>query len=141
MEFEKQSLPGLARAGRVFSIALMSGFFVAVLYMLVFASQALKENLLVFGLAFLVLVVVNVVFPRVIKTGFGRGMRLGAKEFAEKFSLAIAYIGLTITYFIGVGFVWFVSRIAGKRFMEIQPAKKESYWIEKKGLGSDEEMF
>jgi hypothetical protein len=42
---------------------------------------------------------------------------------------------------VGVGFVWLFSRLLGKRFMEIQPAKKGSYWIDKKESGKVEEMF
>ncbi|MAG22027.1 MAG: hypothetical protein CL943_01800 [Candidatus Diapherotrites archaeon] len=145
MLFETKPKGILFKAGKTFSFVLMLGFFLAVLYLIFFQYGFLGENLLLFGAAILTLVIINVVFPRVLdaikKNELSEGMKHGAELFAEKFSHAISVATLSITYIIGVGLVFVVSRIFGKRFMEITPAKKQSYWLDKKEMGKSDEMF
>jgi len=145
MRFEKQKHGTLFLAGKWFSFCLMLGFFMAVFYLLVFGHGLLQQNLLLFGMAIAALVVVNVVFPRALglvrKNELSNGMEQGSRDFAEKFSHAIGAIALSITYVLGVGTVFVLSRLFGKRFMEIRQKEKESYWVEKKESGKSEEMF
>ena len=145
MRFEQKPRGRLFGAGRVFSFVLMLGFFMAVLYLLFFRHGFLQSNLLLFAEAIIALVLVNVVFPRALEkmreNELSEGMKKGAHLFGEKFSQALGWVTLSITYVIGVGFVWLISRIFRKRFIEIKAVKKQSYWIEKKEMGNEEEMF
>ncbi len=145
MLFDEKPAGKLFRFGKAFSFYTMLGFFAGVFYLLVFQNWFLQKNVWNFAIVFAAVILINAIFPRVLKmarkNGLSDGMLEGSKMFAEKVSVVVSFIALTATYFIGVGVVFLFSRLVGKRFMEIKAKKKPSYWIEKKESGKIEEMF
>jgi len=141
MDFERKMVSPAFMAGKAFSFVLSSALFVSILYLLLLQNELLKANLLLVAEAFVAVLLINVVFPRVVKTGLGEGMKKGSHLFAEKVSNAITWFGLSITYVLGIGSVFVISRIVGKRFFEIQPKNKTSYWIDRTETRPPEEMF
>ncbi|MFA4855694.1 MAG: hypothetical protein WC634_03860 [archaeon] len=145
MLFDEKPVGKLFGFGKAFSFYTMLGFFAGVLYLIVFQQGFLQKNIWNFAIAFAAVILVNAVFPRalkmLLKNSLSDGMLEGSKEFAERVSVAVSWVTLTLTYFFGVGLVFVLSRLAGKRFMEIKAKKKPSYWIDKKESGKIEEMF
>jgi hypothetical protein len=133
------------KAGRALSFCLALGFFLAVAFLLLFRAGFLETNLALFGEAVLALAAINIVFPRgleaIRKNEWSRGMKDGSRLFADKLSLVIVWAGLSITYIVGVGLVFLLSRALGKTFLEIRPGKKQTYWVGKKKTGKSDEMF
>jgi len=145
MLFDKKPVGKLFKFGKAFSFYTMLAFLTGVLYLIVFQHEFLPANVLSFAIVFAAMILINAVFPRILKmvkkNSLSDGMLEGSKEFAEKVSVVVTWVTLTATYFVGVGSVFILSRLVGKRFMEIKTKKKSSYWIEKKETGKIEEMF
>lgn len=46
------------------------------------------------------------------------------------------FILLSFTYFIGIGSIWFVSKITKRKYLDVNFREKKTYWIKSK-LGSE----
>ena len=52
------------------------------------------------------------------------------KEFGENISALVNGVLLFVTYVIGVGVSSLITKISGKKLLELKPSKKESYWTD-----------
>lgn len=144
MLFEKKPKGKLFLVGKTLSFCLALGLFAAMLGLILFNREWLKENIFLAGGTILGIIIITVVFPRAIellkKNALSEGMKAGSLLFAEKINRAITWVLLSITYILGVGIVFLLSRIFKKRFLQLKP-KGNTFWIDKKKAGKDEDMF
>jgi hypothetical protein len=122
-------------AGLLFSASV----FALVVYSLVTGS--LWANLWLIALLFAVALAVELVLPKILPENRGvAGFRQGMARFGKGVNLVIVSSALLLVYVFGVGFIWLMSRLAGKRFVSIK-APEGTAWKEKKGKNDYSEMF
>ncbi|OGG47212.1 hypothetical protein A2671_00170 [Candidatus Kaiserbacteria bacterium RIFCSPHIGHO2_01_FULL_49_13] len=56
------------------------------------------------------------------------GLRHGARAFGDLISDSVNLVLLIAVYFVGIGLVSVIARLAGKRFLDLGRGKRESYW-------------
>ena len=62
---------------------------------------------------------------------FFEGIKNGNKKFIENITIIVNSVLLSIVYFFGIGFTFFMSRIFNKKFLETKIEKdKDNYWKE-----------
>jgi hypothetical protein len=61
-------------------------------------------------------------------TEFFAGFKTGMKEFGTNIGVIVNSILLLFVYLIGVGLTSLVAKLSGKRFLELKPGRKKSYW-------------
>jgi hypothetical protein len=61
---------------------------------------------------------------------FASGFRHGFRSFAEAVALVINSALLSLVYIVAVGGTSLAAKAAKKRFLDIAPEKRESYWEE-----------
>jgi cytochrome c biogenesis protein CcdA len=65
----------------------------------------------------------SLIFP------FLKGLKKGARNFGETISIIANSLLLLLVYLIGVGLTSLIAKLAGKKFLEAAPSKKQkSYW-------------
>jgi len=112
--------------------------FLLIIYSIV--TQSLFENLFFIGIFLLANVLIQLI-AHFTKNSFFLELKTGSKKFAELLNKVIVSIALAIVYVFGVGFVWFVSKLAGKKFID-QDLNKTSNWVVKEKQEIDfTEMF
>ncbi len=66
-------------------------------------------------------------------TNFLKGFKDGMAAFGKNISMIVNTIMLIITYIIGVGSAWILSRITGKKFIDIALSRRrQTYWTDLK---------
>lgn len=56
------------------------------------------------------------------------GFKEGQKIFGETIAIIVNSILLGLVYFFGVGLTSIVSKIFGRKFLDLKPENKETYW-------------
>ena len=77
-----------------------------------------------------------------MKKSFTPGFKDGFTGFGHTVSGAVNTILLTMVYFMGVGLVSIVSKLSGKRFLDLSYKDKQSYYVTvEKGGGKAEDYL
>lgn len=80
--------------------------------------------------------IINFLIPRILKMfgekKFSEGIQEGAMLFVHKLNDTILFVGLLATYIIAVGFVFIISKILRKNFLQLKKSENKSLWLEKK---------
>lgn len=119
------------------------GFIAALsLFILIFyslASQTLMANTFpILGLVSINLLIV--ILSRLTKYRLLAEAEGGLKLFGETISKIVVALTLILVYLIGVGPVWLISRLTGKRFVDLN-LNKTTNWVRKEKSSNLEEMF
>ena len=57
------------------------------------------------------------------------GLKKGARSFGETIAIIVNSFLLLLVYMVGVGLTSLIAKLAGKKFLETKPSRKEkSYW-------------
>ena len=63
------------------------------------------------------------------RTAYKQGLHCGFGDFGQNIAGIVNTALLAIAYVLGVGITWLVAKIGQKRFLDLEPAKRKSYWI------------
>ncbi len=73
---------------------------------------------------------------------FFRGLKRGAIDFSENIGIFLNLFLLTVVYFLGVGLVCLISKILGKKFLDLNIDKRgKTYWEKRSIIGEEETNF
>ncbi len=73
---------------------------------------------------------------------FFRGFKKGIVDFSENIGFFLNLFLLTLTYFLGVGSVFLIAKISGKKFLSLDIDKKaKTYWEERSMVDEAEDNF
>jgi hypothetical protein len=129
--------------GRITAIFFMSIIFAVIFLKMLFDRHWLIDNVALVALALAVSILLSFALPRLFKDSqTAKGFKEGAKRFTGALSNAITAMGLMLVYCTAVLFVFAVSRVSGKRFLELKQKKGLWHW-HKKAEGNEQwkEMF
>jgi cytochrome c biogenesis protein CcdA len=59
---------------------------------------------------------------------FLRGFQLGMQNFGKIITAVVNTILLSLVYILGVGITAILAKMTGKKFLNLVPTKKNSYW-------------
>ncbi|MBN1940992.1 MAG: hypothetical protein JW772_02305 [Candidatus Diapherotrites archaeon] len=111
---------------------------------IIFTPGFWHKNLVLLAELLALALILNLVLPRILKTlgekRFSEGIHAGGMLFAKKLNSIILTIGLFLTYSLAVGFVFAISKIFGKKFLQLKKASNTSFWLAKKS-SEDPEYF
>lgn len=108
----------------------------AVLYSVVTGS--VFGNLALLGALFAVNLTISLLLPRISKQKLFSELKEGLEAFGAALNRVLVGGVLVIVYFTGVAVVWLLSRIVGKRFMDMNPGTTSWKTPEEENV---EEMF
>jgi len=122
------------------------GFFISATIfaiILIFLLQGvLLENFQIVFALVLVNLVITVVLPKILKTKHTNHYKSGVEKFFETVTKAIVTVAVTVVYIFGVGFVAVVSKITGKKFLQLKKVQASTLWIKRTDQKIDfKEMF
>jgi len=73
---------------------------------------------------------------------FFKGFKAGAVDFSKNIGIFLNLVLLAAVYFLGVGLVFLIIKIAGKKFLRFNFNKKaKTYWEERGEIGQVKETF
>jgi len=123
-----------------------TGFFLAlVLFSLLFFSvltHSIEKNISIILSFFFLNLLLAIILPKILpKKRTVVDIKKGFEIFGKAVNKVVVSIVLFFVYFFGVGIVWFLARITGKKFLRIKFIEK-STWKKIKNKKYDfEEMF
>ena len=125
--------------GNHIGILLAVGFFLFIIITIL--THAILTNLFALAIYLLLNIFLVLILPRVFPHNvFINSIKEGFEQFGRALNFVIVSTALVIVYFIGVGFVWVVSRIVGKTFLPIK-ATTTTWRTPNKKQESFKEMF
>jgi hypothetical protein len=73
---------------------------------------------------------------------FFEGFKTGTVDFSKNIGIFLNLVLLTAVYFLGVGLVFLIVKISGKKFLRFNFNKKaKTYWEERDEAGQIKETF
>ena len=77
-----------------------------------------------------------------MKNEFLSGFKEGFQSFGHGIAKIVNVVVLTIVYFLGIGVISVIAKIARKKFLSLKPEQgKETYWEEYEKSEDYERMF
>ncbi len=134
---KKKEIKWLENLAFLIGLCFLSYVALSVLYF-----HNLYENLIYITVFVILNLILLIVAPKIIPNNIViESYQKGMHNFAGVINSVVSKISLSITYILGVGFVWIASRIFRKTFLDVSSDKK-SYWVAKQKKSDNfEEMF